>query len=84
MAEYSDKYGRVRQNLIDAGCDGKTTESCMACFDQGDMTKMLPLLARHRRGLLDELHKEQKCIDCLDYLVYAIQKEEKEKKGASK
>lgn len=77
MADYNDKYGRVRQNLIDAGCDQQTTDSCMACFDEGDMAKMLPALARHRRALLDELHKEQKRIDCLDYLVYSIQKQQK-------
>lgn len=79
MAEYSDKYGRVRQNLIDAGCDQQTTDSCMACFDEGNMAKMLPALAKHRRALLEALHREQKHIDCLDYLVYTIEK--KEKKG---
>ncbi len=82
MAEISDKYGSVRQNLIDAGCDDQTTESCMACFNEGDMAKMLPALATHRQALLDELHKEQKRIDCLDYLVYTIQRDEKLKKGA--
>ena len=84
MADYNDKYGRVRQNLIDAGCDKSTTESCIACFDQGEMARMLPALAKHRKALLDELHREQKRIDCLDYLVYSIQKEEKQKKGAAK
>ena len=82
MAEISDKYGSVRQNLIDAGCDDQMTESCMACFNEGNMAKMLPALAAHRQALLDELHREQKRIDCLDYLVYTIQRDEKRKKGA--
>ncbi len=82
MAEINDKYGSVRQNLIDAGCDDQTTESCMACFNAGNMAKMLPALTMHRQTLLDELHKEQKRIDCLDYLVYTIQRDEKLKKGA--
>lgn len=81
MPEIHDTYGRVRQNLIDAGCDKTTTEECMACFKEGNEKKLLLELARHRRSLLDELHKEQKRIDCLDYLVYSIQKEGKQKEA---
>ena len=69
--------GHIRQNLLDAGCDQQTTDSCMACFSEGNMAKMLPALAKHRRALLEELHKEQKRIDCLDYLVYTIERNEK-------
>ena len=79
MAEINDKYGSIRQNLIDAGCDDTTTESCMACFNEGNPVKMLPALAKHRQTLLDELHREQKRIDCLDYLVYTIQRDKKHK-----
>lgn len=78
MAEINDRYGSVRQNLIDAGCDSKMTESCMACFDDGDLAKMLPALAKHRRVLLDELHRGQKRIDCLDYLICTIQHSKRE------
>ncbi len=42
---------------------------------------MLPQLAKHRRVLLDALHREQKRIDCLDYLVYTIEKNEKQKEA---
>lgn len=68
---------RIRQNLLDAGCDQQTTDSCMACFQEGNMAKMLPALAKHRRVLLEALHQEQKRIDCLDYLVYTIERNEK-------
>lgn len=78
MAEINDRYGSIRQNLMDAGCDSKTMESCMACFDEGSMAKMLSTLAKHRQALLNELHKEQKRIDCLDYLVYTIQQNRKQ------
>lgn len=77
MPEFHDDSGRIRQNLLDAGCDQQTTDSCMACFCEGNMAKMLPVLEKHRRALLEELHKEQKRIDCLDYLVYTIEKNEK-------
>lgn len=68
---------RIRQNLLDAGCDPQTTDSCMACFQEGNMAKMLPALAKHRRALLEALHQEQKRIDCLDYLVYTIERNDK-------
>lgn len=74
MPEFRDDFSRIRQNLLDAGCDQQTTDSCMACYNEGNMAKMLPTLAEHRRALLEELHKEQKRIDCLDYLVYTIQR----------
>ena len=81
MPEINDSQGYIRQNLLDAGCDRKTTESCMACFTAGAPVKMLPQLAKHRRTLLDALHREQKRIDCLDYLVYTIEKNEKQKEA---
>ena len=81
MPEINDSQGCIRQNLLDAGCDRKTTESCMACFTAGAPAKMLPQLAKHRRALLDALHREQKRIDCLDYLVYTIERNEKHKEA---
>jgi len=78
MAEINDEYGMVRQNLIDAGCDPQTMASCLGCFDEGNLAKMLPALAKHRQALLDKLHREQKRIDCLDYLIYTIQHGKKE------
>ena len=64
MAEASDTLGIIYQNLQDAGCDERTTEKCM-----------LPILFRHRKGLLGTVRLGQKQIDCLDYLIYKIQKE---------
>lgn len=81
MPEIHDVRGRVRQNLIDAGCDKQTTEDCLACFEEGNEKKLLLELAKHRRSLLEALHKEQKHIDCLDYLVYTIQRDEKLKRN---
>ncbi len=42
MAEANDVYGSIYQNLIDAGCDTKTTEPCMALEGREKCT--LPLL----------------------------------------
>lgn len=63
----------VRQNLIDAGCDAELIAALEACFDNPKQRDRL--LAKHRRALLDQIHKEEKQISCLDYLVYTMNKE---------
>ncbi len=78
MAEINETWKSVRQNLIDAGCDGKTEDFCMKCLQDGRAAKMLPALEAHRRTLLDALHCAQKRIDCLDYLIFRI-RQSKEK-----
>ncbi len=74
MAEANDVYGRVYQNLVDADCDEETTQRCMSLMKDGRYMDMLPVLNRHRRVLLDRVHKGQKEIDCLDYLLYSLKK----------
>lgn len=75
MAEAHDTYGMIFQNLVDAGCDGNTTEQCMKYISERNYSKMLSLLSQHRKTLLDTFHRSQKQIDCLDYLIYKIKKE---------
>ncbi len=75
MAEASDTLGIIYQNLQDAGCDERTTEKCMALVKKGNYSGLLPILFRHRKGLLGTVRLGQKQIDCLDYLIYKIQKE---------
>ena len=64
----------VIQNLEDAGCDKQTVEQFIKLEKAGEKQGQLRLLERHRRSLLDNVHKKQKQIDCLDYLVYQIGK----------
>lgn len=64
----------ILQNLKDAGCNPETIESFMADWREGKKAHGLNRLAAHRRTLLDQIHREQTCIDCLDYLIYQLQK----------
>ena len=64
----------IHQNLMDAGCDRQTTDQCLAFVKEERLSDMVPLLKKHRKTLLDSLHKDQKQIDCLDYLLYMINK----------
>lgn len=62
----------IIQNLKDAGCNQETIDCCLACLDSGQKKELLKRLEKHRKGLLDQVHKGQKQIDCLDYLVFQI------------
>lgn len=60
MVEAYDTYKNIYQNLIDAGCDKSITEKCMLLVKEGRIFDMLPILTKHRKCLLDSVHKSQK------------------------
>ena len=60
------------QNLRDAGCGEETVSSFVDLFESGESAKAQKLLSRHRRELLDGIHKEERKINCLDYLVFQM------------
>lgn len=74
MADFSDRYGIVFQDLIDAGCDNSFAEEYAQLILSGKTQFVLNILSNHRKKLLDEVHINQKRIDCLDYLIYKIEK----------
>ena len=45
----------------------------MECLKNGAEKEELQILSRHRKTLLDRIHREERKIDCLDYLVYQIE-----------
>lgn len=75
MAEASDTFGILKQNLIDAGCDDDLINSCMELAIANEWGSILPLLTKKKGDLLQSLHYKQQCIDCLDFLVFKINKE---------
>lgn len=75
MAEASDKFGILRQNLIDAGCGDNTIKKCIDYAQSDEWDRLIPKLSEHKAALLGAVHENQKKIDCLDFLVYQIKKE---------
>lgn len=73
MSEYNENA--IVQNLIDAGCGQELISEFIEELRCDNISGDLMLLQKHRRSLLDNLHREQKRIDCLDYLVYKMTKE---------
>lgn len=39
---------------------------------KNEQLKQIEILKKHRHGLLDKIHEDQKAIDCLDYLLYKL------------
>ena len=52
MAEATDTFGILQQNLLDAGCDSKTVNSCMDYAKKGEWNVLPSLLKQHRKILL--------------------------------
>lgn len=77
MAEATDTFGILKQNLEDMGCGKEVTEECMELVHQERWKEVRKLLMKHKNKLLETLHMNQSQIDCLDYLVYKIDKEHK-------
>ena len=75
MAEASDVYGILHQNLADAGCNEKKIAVCMGYAQKGEWKKLLPMLTEHKQVLLGQVHLSEKQIDCLDFLIYRINRE---------
>lgn len=75
MAEASDVYGILYQNLVDAGCGKKEITNCMNYAHKGEWKSMRSVLTRHKKTLLEQVHKSEKQIDCLDFLIYRLSKE---------
>lgn len=79
MVGYTENIDAVVQNLEDAGCDKDTVAQFMELGRSGKKQGQVILLEKHRRTLLDKVHKREKQIDCLDYLLYQIRKENQQK-----
>lgn len=63
--------------LEDAGCDEETVRRyCELEAYQGRQSiackEQIRLLRKHRRLLMDQLHRCQQQLDCLDYLLYRM------------
>lgn len=75
MAESTDVYGILYQNLVDAGCSKKGITACMDYAKKGEWKSLLPILTRHKKTLLERMHTSETQIDCLDFLIYRLNKE---------
>lgn len=62
------------QNLKDAGCDNKQIEELIELYKQGKKDEICKILEKHRKNVLNTVHKKEKQIDCIDYFIYHMEK----------
>lgn len=67
----------IISNLKDADCTQDTIEQVLTMEESGNIKGLLKILHKHKKNLLDSLHKKNKQIDCLDYLIFKIEQESK-------
>ena len=72
MAEATDKYGILKQNLEDAGCDSSAAEACIQLAQQNRWDEIALLLRQQKSTLLDVRHTNQHQMVCLHFLIYKI------------
>lgn len=68
-------YGRMKQNLQDAGCSDSVIKEIMKLSESGMITEALQKIKKERCRLMDELHKSGRKVDCLDFLIRQTEKE---------
>lgn len=83
MAEANDKYGRIYQNLVDAGYNQKTIQCCMKLAQENNVEELLSQLYVYRKHLIEQTHNYQENIDCLDYLIYSLKKPNENKENVN-
>ena len=83
MAVANDKYGRIYQNLVDAGCNQKTIQRCMKLAQENNVEALLSQLYVYRKHLIEQTHNYQENIDCLDYLIYSLKKPNENKENVN-
>ena len=83
MAEANDKYGRIYQNLVDAGCNQKTIQCCMKLAQENNVEELLSPVDVYRKHLIEQTHNYQENIDCLDYLIYSLKKPNENKENVN-
>ena len=70
----SEKKDSVLQNLQDADCPQEVILQFMQSAEEDREGQALQVLEKHRRTLLDRVHREEKYIDRLDYLLYSLKR----------
>ena len=70
----TEKKESVIQNLTDADCPQEVIKQFMENAQENKESQALQVLEKHRKTLLERVHKEEKYIDCLDYLVYMLKR----------
>lgn len=68
----------IIENLKDAGCDNKQIQELLELYKNGEKEKVHKILDKHRKYVLNKVHKREKQIDCIDYFIYQMERKKKD------
>lgn len=60
------------QNLKDAGCSNKQIQELAELYRKNKKDDIYQILTKHRKKVLDKIHKNEKQIECIDYFIYKM------------
>lgn len=69
MTYKDNQKEKLIENLHDAGCNKQIIDEFFILLEKNQFEKIYELLGKHRKSLLETIHKNQKEIDILDYLI---------------
>lgn len=68
----------IIENLKDAGFGHCQIQELLELYKQGQKEKVHKILEKHRKNVLDKVHKNEKQIDCIDYFIYQMERKKKD------
>ncbi len=61
--------------LSDCGCDAVKTEEFLAIKENCCKESCIRFLKRHRKCLMEQIHRMGHQVDCVDYMIRELEKE---------
>ena len=72
---------KIREMLLDAGCDRDSAESILKMYEKGHFSDALQSIKKDRCRLMDAYHDIGRKVDRIDYLIRTAEKEIANRKG---
>jgi uncharacterized protein YaaN involved in tellurite resistance len=72
---------KLKQCLMDTGCDEDASENILKQYESGSMENMFRLLKKERCRIMDEYHECGRKIDCMDFMLRKIESEMNKNNG---
>lgn len=65
----------IIQCMSDCGCDAVQTEEFLAIKENCCTESCIRYLKRHRKQLMEQIHRMGHQVDCVDYIIRELEKE---------
>lgn len=66
----------ILASMSDCGCDAVQTKEFLALKENCCTQSCIRYLKRHRKQLMEQIHRMGHQVDCVDYIIRELEKEE--------